>query len=141
MNITLADYNSCNQLRNIINLDQNITTKTTTNITNNRIQLRQLTRLTINIEEINDAQGLVNNEIINKFDILAVSTTNMKVFAYLCKTAEIDIISLDFTQNLQFSMNKKLVSVFITILKLFLIVSSLMLQLQEEYILRFNILH
>jgi ribonuclease P/MRP protein subunit RPP1 len=75
-----------------------------------RTSLRQFSRLTINIEELSDAQGLSSNDSLKRFDILAVSTTNLKVFVYLCKTADIDIISLDFTQRIHFSMNKKLVS-------------------------------
>lgn len=96
VDITLADYNQSEKLRNFVT---------------SRTQLRQFTRLTINIEEINDAHGLSNNEIIKKFDLIAVSTTNSKVFTYLCKTADIDIISIDFTQKLHFSMNKKLVKI------------------------------
>jgi ribonuclease P/MRP protein subunit RPP1 len=57
-----------------------------------------------------DAQSLtIGNETLKNFDIIAVCPGNIKVFAYLCKTAEIDIISLDFTHRLPFGLNKKLI--------------------------------
>lgn len=71
--------------------------------------LRQLTRLTMTVDDVIDAQSLtVGNVVLNSFDIVAVRPGNMKVMAYLCKTAEIDIITLDFTHRLPFATNKKL---------------------------------
>ena len=74
-------------------------------------QLKQLNRLTVTIDELADAQSLTTgNEYLRKFDIIAASPGNAKVFEYLCKTAEIDLISIDFTRRIPFSINKKLVT-------------------------------
>jgi hypothetical protein len=98
IDITLADYNNSDQFRSLVT---------------SRASLRQFSRITLNIDDVNDIQAgsLLTQDVLNKFDLLAVQTTNMKVFAYLCKQGEIDIISIDFTQRLQFSMNKKLVCI------------------------------
>jgi ribonuclease P/MRP protein subunit RPP1 len=71
--------------------------------------IRQLSRITVTIDDMIDAQTLtVGNAVLNSFDIVAVRPGNMKVFAHLCKVAEIDIITLDFTHRLPFALNKKL---------------------------------
>ena len=71
--------------------------------------LRQMSRINVTIDDVIDAQSLTSgNTILNSFDIIAVRPGNLKVMAYLCKTAEIDIITLDFTHRLPFSTNKKL---------------------------------
>ena len=72
--------------------------------------IRQLSRITLTIDELNDAHILTTtNETLLKFDIVAVSPGTIEVFTYLCKTAEIDIITLDFTHKLPFQINKKLI--------------------------------
>jgi RNase P/RNase MRP subunit p30 len=71
--------------------------------------LRQLQRITLTIDDIIDAQSLTSgNELLKSFDIVAVRPENIKIFSYLCKTADIDIICLDFTHRLPFNLNKKL---------------------------------
>ena len=71
--------------------------------------IRQLSRITVTVDDVIDAQLLtVGNAILNSFDIVAARPGNMKVMAYLCKTADIDIITLDFTHRLPFATNKKL---------------------------------
>lgn len=71
--------------------------------------IRQLNRITVTVDDVIDAQSLtVGNAILNSFDIVAARPGNMKVMAYLCKTAEIDIITLDLTHRLPFAANKKL---------------------------------
>ena len=72
--------------------------------------IRQLSRITLTIDELNDAHILTStNETLLKFDIVAVSPGTIEVFTYLCKTAEIDIIALDFTHKIPFQLNKKLI--------------------------------
>ena len=72
--------------------------------------VKQWSRLTVILDEVVDAQAItVGNEFIKNYDIIAASPGNAKVFSYLCKTAEIDIISIDFTHRVMFPMNKKLV--------------------------------
>jgi RNase P/RNase MRP subunit p30 len=71
--------------------------------------VRQMSRLTISVDEVVDAQTLTcGNEALRKFDIVAACPGNGKVFAFLCTTAEVDIICLDFDRRLPFSLNKKL---------------------------------
>ncbi len=63
------------------------------------------------MDELVDCQSLTaGNEYLKTFDIVAVCPGNSKVFSYLCKTAEIDMISIDFTHKVPFTLNKKLVS-------------------------------
>ena len=70
--------------------------------------IRQMSRLTVALDEVIDAQTLtLGNEVLRKFDIIAATPGNAKVFAFLCNTAEIDLIALDFTHKLPFSLNKK----------------------------------
>ena len=72
--------------------------------------LRQLSRITVVVDEVVDAQSLsLGNELIRKFDVVAATPGNGKVFAHLCRTGEVDIISLDFSHKLPFSLNKKLI--------------------------------
>lgn len=71
--------------------------------------VRQLNRITITVDDMMDAQMLtLGNTTLNSFDIIAVRPGNIKVMTHLCKTADIDIITLDFTHRLPFSINKKL---------------------------------
>ena len=70
--------------------------------------IRQISCLTVALDEVIDAQTLtLGNEVLRKFDIIAATPGNAKVFAFLCNTAEIDLIALDFTHKLSFSLNKK----------------------------------
>uniref|UniRef100_A0A7S0SUW2 Uncharacterized protein n=1 Tax=Chromulina nebulosa TaxID=96789 RepID=A0A7S0SUW2_9STRA len=74
------------------------------------IAFKQYTRITLTIDELSDAQLLTtSNESIRNFDIVAVCPGNVVVFNYLCKQADIDIISLDFSRYINFLINKKLV--------------------------------
>lgn len=58
-----------------------------------------------------DAQCLTSsNPQLKVFDIVSVCPGNQKVFNYLCKTAEIDVICFDFTHRLPFNIDKKMVS-------------------------------
>jgi RNase P/RNase MRP subunit p30 len=75
--------------------------------------LRQLSRLTVSVEDVTEAQQLTtSNDTLKQFDIIAAAPSNVKVFAHLCKQADIDIIALDFSHRQSFPINKKLVSLF-----------------------------
>ena len=70
---------------------------------------RQLRRVTVTVDEMTDALTLnLANESLHDFDIIAARPGNQRVFQYLCSTAEIDIISIDFAHRNNLSMNKKL---------------------------------
>ena len=71
-------------------------------------RMQQLNRITITVDEISDAQALSSaNEYLKPYDIVAACPGNAAVFAYLCKTAQIDIIALDFTRRVPFPLIKK----------------------------------
>jgi hypothetical protein len=71
--------------------------------------LRQLTRLTVTVDDVGDAQSLqTSNPLLGQFDLVVARPGNAKVFAHLCKHADVDMITLDFTHRLPFSLNKKL---------------------------------
>ena len=70
---------------------------------------RQLHRITLTIDDFNDVQNVhIGNTSLQEFDIVAVNPGNAKIFSYLCKSADVDIISLDFNHRLNFPINKKL---------------------------------
>lgn len=72
--------------------------------------LRQISRLNVTIDDVMDAHSLtVNNEVVRNFDIIAACPGNSSVMAYLCKTADVDLICLDFSHKLSFALNKKLI--------------------------------
>jgi RNase P/RNase MRP subunit p30 len=74
-------------------------------------EVRQLSRITVTIDEVVDAQALTaGNETLKAFDIVAACPGNAAVFAYLCKTAQVDIISIDFRRKVSFPMIKKQVA-------------------------------
>mmetsp|Transcript_15891 Transcript_15891/g.23934 ORF Transcript_15891/g.23934 Transcript_15891/m.23934 type:complete len:369 (+) Transcript_15891:58-1164(+) len=79
-------------------------------VTNAPVQLRQFSRVTVFVDELADAQSLLSaNENMSAFDIVAACPATSKVLSFLCKQADIDIICLDFTHRLPFSLNKKLI--------------------------------
>lgn len=70
--------------------------------------LRQVSRLTVYPGDVMDAQTLtLGNEALRKFDIVAACPVDGKVFSFLCTTAEVDIISLDWA-HAPFPFHKKL---------------------------------
>ena len=73
---------------------------------------RQYTRLTYTVDEVSEAQCITSgNPTLQLFDLVAATPGNQKIFNYLCKTADVDIISLDFTHKIPFSIDKKVVSI------------------------------
>lgn len=72
--------------------------------------LRQLSRLHVTLDDVVDAQSLtIGNEVVRQFDVVSATPGNAKVFSLLCKTADVDVISLDFTHKLGFPLHKKLI--------------------------------
>jgi RNase P/RNase MRP subunit p30 len=61
------------------------------------------------VNDVVDAQALVaNNEILRRFDIVAARTNDAKCFEHLCRYADVDVISPDFSRMLNFGADKKL---------------------------------
>ena len=75
--------------------------------------LRQYSRITLAIDDISDAQSITtsaSNASLRSFDIVAVCPGTQQILSHLCKEADVDIISFDFThRNTALSFNKKLV--------------------------------
>ncbi len=96
MTLEPGDAKECSRYRNLVcNLD-------------NGPDVIQLNRLTVTIDEVLDAQALTaGNETLKCYDIVAASPGNAAVFAHLCKSAQIDIISIDFSRRLPFPIIKK----------------------------------
>lgn len=62
-----------------------------------------LTRLTFAVADIKDCQAItMNNEHVRRFDILACEAKSEKTFQHACMTADIDIITMDFSGRLPF---------------------------------------
>ena len=60
------------------------------------------------VDELPEAQAIhSSNEVLNQFDIVAVTPGNQKVLALCCQQANVDIISIDF-RNKSLNLNKKL---------------------------------
>ena len=78
---------------------------------NNPRAFQQFSRLTVTMDDMMEAQKLTcSNPLLQRFDIVAVTPGNFKILQYCCRTAEIDLICLDFTHRIPFSLDKKLVS-------------------------------
>jgi RNase P/RNase MRP subunit p30 len=72
-----------------------------------------LSRITIAIDDMHDVQSLTvtsSNEYLKSFDIIAICPGTQQILTHLCKESDVDIICLDFTHRLTFSLNKKLVT-------------------------------
>lgn len=77
--------------------------------TDAQAHIRQLSRITMMVDDVVDAQVLsTGNDMLSSYDIVAASPGNGSVFAYLCKSADIDIISINFGVRIPFALNKKL---------------------------------
>lgn len=82
----------------------------TTPVLNDNKEIIQYNRITVTVDDLADAQLLTTgNEVLRSYDIVAACPGNAKIFSYLCKTAEVDIISINFAYKVPFTLNKKLV--------------------------------
>lgn len=94
--LDIAETRECLRSRGILKLDTN--------------EVGQYSRVTITVDDVVDCQAITAaNETLRGYDIVAVCPGNAAVFAYLCKTAQVDIICIDFTRHLAFPLIKKLV--------------------------------
>jgi ribonuclease P/MRP protein subunit RPP1 len=70
--------------------------------------VEQLSRITLTIDDIADAQSLFSgSDAMKSYDLVAVCPTNAKVLSFLCQNSFVDIISIDFRQKLGFGWNKR----------------------------------
>jgi len=70
--------------------------------------IKHYNRLTSIIDDVMDIQLNTNNPSSKLYDIIAVCPGNQQVFSHLCKSAPIDLISIDFTHRVPFPTNKAL---------------------------------
>ncbi|KAI4376697.1 hypothetical protein MLD38_014431 [Melastoma candidum] len=64
---------------------------------------RQYTRLTVHAENVAHAHTLnAGNHVVKSYDLVAVRPLSQAVFDVACEKAEVDIISIDFTEKLSF---------------------------------------
>lgn len=72
---------------------------------------KQYTRITVIADDATDAQNLTTaNAALMNFDIVASSPRSLSAFLHLCKQADVDIISLDFSHRMTFHIDQKHVS-------------------------------
>ncbi|KAH9492719.1 Ribonuclease P protein subunit p30 [Bulinus truncatus] len=71
--------------------------------------IEQLSRLTAVLQDASNTHRLGNPDIL-VYDILAVQPTDEKTFQLACKTLEVDVICLNFTENLGFSLKRQLLN-------------------------------
>ncbi|TYI80697.1 hypothetical protein E1A91_D05G106000v1 [Gossypium mustelinum] len=71
---------------------------------------RQYTRLTVCIDTASQSQALNSgNPILKTYDIVAVRPLNQNAFDHACEKAEVDIISIDFSDKLPFRLKLPMV--------------------------------
>ncbi|KAG7613622.1 RNase P subunit p30 [Arabidopsis suecica] len=71
---------------------------------------RQYTRLTVHVESNAQCQSLNSgNPILKSYDIIAVRPMNQNAFDYACEKAEVDLISIDFTDKMLFRLKHPMV--------------------------------
>ncbi|XP_023639845.1 uncharacterized protein LOC17888427 isoform X2 [Capsella rubella] len=71
---------------------------------------RQYTRLTVHVESNAQCLSLNSgNPVLKSYDIIAVRPMNQNVFDYACEKAEVDMISIDFTDKMLFRLKHPMV--------------------------------
>lgn len=69
---------------------------------------KQYSRVTLVVDDATDAQALTTgNAALMRFDIVAASPRSLSAFLHLCKQADVDIISLDFSHRMPFHIDQK----------------------------------
>eukprot|EP00126_Sphaerothecum_destruens_P015593 Sdes_comp9622_c0_seq1m1102 len=75
----------------------------TCNLSSRQKNFRQLSRLTILLQDSSQTYGLHSgNSCLSTYDILSVIPENEKVFQIACSSLEIDIITFDFSKRIPF---------------------------------------
>ncbi|XP_059173269.1 ribonuclease P protein subunit p30-like [Physella acuta] len=72
-------------------------------------KFEQLSRITAVIKDASNTHRLGSPDI-QSYDIIAVQPTNEKTFQLACSTLDIDLISLNFTESLGFSLRRQLIN-------------------------------
>ncbi|XP_037562588.1 ribonuclease P protein subunit p30-like [Dermacentor silvarum] len=69
-------------------------------------RLRILTRLTANLTDSAESHRLFQSPVAKKYDIIAVSVTQEKMFQHLCNQGEFDIVCLTLDDRLPFVVKR-----------------------------------
>ena len=111
LNLTPSQISSAIQARNLASPSSLSSSSSSSSSSSLSIpDIKQYSRITVSIDDAIDAQSLTaGNTILKEFDIVAARTSNGKVFTHLCRQAEIDIISLDFSHPVNFPFDKKVI--------------------------------
>ncbi|XVE59174.1 hypothetical protein DITRI_Ditri05aG0024500 [Diplodiscus trichospermus] len=71
---------------------------------------RQYTRLTVCIDNASQSQALNSgNPVLKTYDVVAVRPLNQNAFDHACEKAEVDIISIDFSDKVPFRLKLPMV--------------------------------
>ncbi|XP_019177621.1 PREDICTED: uncharacterized protein LOC109172840 isoform X2 [Ipomoea nil] len=71
---------------------------------------RQYTRLTVMVDSPAQASVLnFGNPVLKSYDIVAVKPLNQNAFDHACRTSEVDIITIDFSEKLLFRLKQPMV--------------------------------
>lgn len=74
-------------------------------------ELQQLSRITVGVEDLAEAQALASSSLaLLRYDIVAACPRSLPALIHLCKTADIDIISLDLNHQMHFTVDPKLIA-------------------------------
>ena len=72
------------------------------------VDFKQYSRVTLIVDDATDAQTLTTgNAALMRFDVVAASPRSLSAFLHLCKQADVDIISLDFSHRMPFHIDQK----------------------------------
>ncbi|KFK27536.1 hypothetical protein AALP_AA8G396000 [Arabis alpina] len=73
---------------------------------------RQYTRLTVNVDSVAQCHCLNSgNPVLKSYDIVAVRPLNQSTFDHVCQKAEVDVISIDFSDETLFRLSYPMVKV------------------------------
>jgi RNase P/RNase MRP subunit p30 len=73
--------------------------------------LQQLSRITVGVEDLAEAQALASASLaLLRYDIVAACPRSLPALIHLCKTADVDIISLDLNHQMHFTVDQKLIA-------------------------------
>ncbi|OQR95918.1 ribonuclease P protein subunit p30 [Thraustotheca clavata] len=71
--------------------------------------VRQLKRFTLQCNDMNVAQSLNSNKVIQAYDIVAVEPQTQRVFQYMCEQGNIDMITIDMASRMPIQLRKPLI--------------------------------
>ncbi|GFW50055.1 ribonuclease P protein subunit p30 [Trichonephila clavipes] len=77
-------------------------------------EFRVLNRITASIEDTIHCHNFLRNPVTKKYDIVALQPIGEKMLQYVCSSSDVDIISLNMTENLGYFLKRTTVGLAIT---------------------------